>query len=77
MDNDGNYSNYKDKIYISEIIEIPNFNEEKEYRLLDNIELELKRKEFSKIRPVKILSRECFKFSTYVEASKSRNRLNN
>lgn len=64
----GEYVNWQTKIYTTEPIEYQNFSEEKEYRLLDRIEKDIRNVKFPGW-PIKVVERYSRKFYSYPEAS--------
>jgi len=69
----GTYKNYYIKTYISEVKEVFISSSDDEYRLLDKFERETNEiAVYFREWDIKILSRQCLKFSSYTEASQVR-----
>ncbi len=69
--NHNGFSNWENAVYLTEIIESKIFNEEMEYRMMDDTERDCDQhvKRFLRTTPMKVLKREVLKFNSYKEAS--------
>jgi hypothetical protein len=73
------FTDWRKELVVSEIKELELYNEDIEYRLLDEIETNYRRKatRFIATTPARIHARQCFTFKTYKEASLKRSDLLN